>query len=121
VTAKFAAEGDRPYTVTFGRYLLATLALFPVWWWLERKKIRPFARGDWSTMLGMAATGMIAYNLLFLFGVQFAPASDGALLVPGLSGFFGLLLVSIDTRKRPAGRAWAGAALGILGAALVGL
>lgn len=121
LTAKVAAHDAPPLTVTVGRFLVAALALLPAWWVLDRRKhFRP-TRREWLLLLGMSLSGIIAYTVLFLVGVALAPASDGAVITPGLAGLFAMLVAFGATRVRPGGRALLGALLSLIGVALVGL
>ena len=40
---------------------------------------------DLPLILGMGLTAIAGYKVLFLYGLQLAPASDGAIIVPGLA------------------------------------
>lgn len=119
VTAKLAAHDAPPATVTVGRFVVAALALLPVWLLMERGKPLPRGR-DWLVLVAMGATGAATYTVLFLFGVTLAPASDGAVLVPGLSGVFAIAIGSALARRAPPGRAILGASLSLLGCGVVG-
>lgn len=61
-------------------------------------------RDRWPAIVGMAVTGVAAYNVLFLTGVTLAPASDGALIVPGTTPMVTALLQRFVFRQPlPAG------------------
>ncbi|MBZ0269551.1 DMT family transporter, partial [bacterium] len=62
VTARLAAHDLPPLTVTWGRFALASLALLPMRPLLERGRRVTLDRGDWLTLLGMAATGIAGYT-----------------------------------------------------------
>jgi drug/metabolite transporter (DMT)-like permease len=120
ITARLAAHDAPPLSVTVGRYLVAALALVPAWLVFDRHRQVKLERRDWALLIAMAAIGINLYTILFLNGVQFAPASDGAILTPGLAGLFGVLLVAAVARKAPGGRALAGSLLALTGCFLVG-
>lgn len=120
LTARAAAHDAPPLSVTTGRFIVAVIALVPVWLLLERGKgFRPTGR-EWLLLAAMSATGTIGYTVLFLTGIQFAPASDGAVITPGLAGVSAMLISALVYRTVPPPRALLGAALAVSGCALVG-
>ncbi len=120
VTARAAAH-DAPATwMAAGRFLIAALALLPVAWLLRRPVSLRHDRRTWWHLAGMALTGAIGYNLFFLWGIERAPASDGAVITPGLSGFMGALWVWAIDGLRPRRNAILGGLLAMAGAALIG-
>src|SRR3970040_2405614 len=70
VTGKLAVDAIPPLTLAAARFAPAALPLI-------------FALG---------ATAVAAYNVLFLYGLKLATASDGALIVPGLAPVLTALL-----------------------------
>jgi drug/metabolite transporter (DMT)-like permease len=58
--------------------------------------------------------------VLFLVGVSLAPASDGAVITPGLAGPFSILVGWAFLRERPTPRVAIGALTSLAGVALVG-
>ncbi|MHB8585153.1 MAG: DMT family transporter [Thermoplasmatota archaeon] len=120
ITARAAASDAPPLSEALGRFLVASLALLPVWLILEKGRLPKFdARTIWI-LIGMAVTGAGIYTALFLEGVNQAPASDGAVLTPGLAGFFAMAIAAIASRKAPARVYVLGAALSVSGCLLVG-
>ena len=120
VTARAAAHDAPSLWMAVGRFAFAAAALLPIAAILRRPVRFAHDRRTWLHLAGMALTGAIGYNLFFLWGVELAPASDGAVITPGLSGFFGALFVwGLDGIKA---RAWAirGGLLALLGAAIIG-
>ncbi len=120
LTARLAAHDAPPVTVTFGRFAVATAALLPFWFATERRKGLRLTRVEWGIILGMSLTGVIGYTILFLIGVALAPASDGAVITPGLVGAFAMLIALLATGERPARRAVVGVAFAMTGCFLVG-
>jgi drug/metabolite transporter (DMT)-like permease len=120
ITARLAAHDAPPLTVATGRFLVASVALLPVWRTLERGALPPLSRADRLTVLGMSVTGVISYTVLFLVGVSLAPASDGAVITPGLVGPFTILLAWPFLGDRPCARVLVGSALALAGVVLVG-
>jgi drug/metabolite transporter (DMT)-like permease len=120
LTARLAAHDAPPMTVTVGRFIVASAALLPAWFVLERGRgVRP-GRREWMMLLGMSVTGIAGCTVLFLVGVAKAPASDGAILTPGLAGSFAMLVAFLSTGARPDSRALGSAILTVAGSALVG-
>lgn len=120
VTARLGAHDLPPLTVTWGRFALAALALLPMKPLLERGRRVTLDRRDWLTLLGMGATGIAGYTIVFMEGVARAPASDGAIITPGLVGALAMTFGAIFARRMPRRREILGAALAAVGVALVG-
>lgn len=120
VTARAAAHDAPALWMAVGRFAFAAIVLLPMAALLKRPiRLRHDAR-TWWHLAGMALTGAIGYNLFFLLGIERAPASDGAVITPGLSGFFGALFVWALDGIKP--RKWAivGGVLALAGAAIIG-
>jgi drug/metabolite transporter (DMT)-like permease len=111
ITAKAAAHDAPPSEVALGRFVVASLGLVPAWMLLERSRHVALGRREWLLVLGMAATGIATYTILFLVGVQLAPASDGAIITPGLSGMFATLVAFLALGERLTPAQLAGGAL----------
>lgn len=120
LTARLAAHDLDPLTVTWGRFIIAAAVLLPFWLALERGRLRALTAADGWTLFAMSLTGIVGYTILFMIGVAYAPATDGAVIAPGLAGVFTLLLGSIAFSERPPGRAIAGAVFAAVGSLLVG-
>ena len=120
LTARIAAHDAPPLTVTWGRFVVAGIALFPAWIVLERGRRPRLDRRDWTTLAAMSLTGIAGYTVLFLMGVARAPASDGAIITPGLAGLFAMTIAFLSGGARPHRRQLAGAALALTGTCLVG-
>jgi drug/metabolite transporter (DMT)-like permease len=88
---KLAVEDAPPLTVATARFLLATL-LLALWAAFQSGALRRPSRADIPLLLAMGATAVAGYNVLFLFGLELAPASDGAIIVPGLAPVFTALI-----------------------------
>ena len=84
VTGKLAVEAIPPMTLATGRFALASVLL---WGWARMKGVseRRLVAADLPLVLAMGLTAIAGYNVLFLYGLTLAPASDGAIIVPGLA------------------------------------
>jgi drug/metabolite transporter (DMT)-like permease len=120
LTARAAAHDAPPLTVTWGRFVVAGIALVPPWLVLERGRRPRLDLRDWTTLAGMSLTGIAGYTVLFMMGVARAPASDGAIITPGLAGLFAMVIAFVFGGARPGRRQLAGAALALAGTCLVG-
>lgn len=120
IIARAAAHEASPSAITVGRFAVASLALVPAWFLLERRShFRP-NRNDAALLLGMALTGIVGYTLLFLSGIALAPASDGAVITPALAGIFAMLIAWPALKQRPSLQQTVGALLALVGVVLVG-
>ena len=62
-----------------------------------------------------SGTAVAGYNALFLYGLELAPASDGAIIVPGLAPVFSMLIAWPVVAERIRGRRAAGLLLAFAG------
>lgn len=111
---KLAVEELSPFTAAAVRFTLATALL--ALWASRRGSLRLPARRDLPLILAMGATAVAGYNVLFLYGLELAPATDGAIIVPGFAPVFAVLVGWIALGQRSTRRAILG-----LGLALAGL
>jgi drug/metabolite transporter (DMT)-like permease len=114
---KLAVEELQPFTVAASRFLLAT-AILAVWV-ARRGALRLPARSDLPLVLAMGATAVAGYNVLFLYGLELAPATDGAIIVPGLAPAFAVLIGWLVLGERSSGRAIVGLGLAFIGLVVV--
>ena len=114
---KLAVEDVTPFTVAATRFTLATLLLA---FWASRRGglVRP-ARRDLPLVLALGATAVAGYNALFLYGLELAPATDGAIIVPGLAPVFSMLIAWPVLGERIGGRGLAGLLLAFAGVTAV--
>jgi drug/metabolite transporter (DMT)-like permease len=96
---KLAVEEVPPFTVAAVRFAIATV-LLAVWAAARHEPLRPPSSSDLPLVLAMGATAVAGYNVLFLFGLELAPASDGAIIVPGLAPVFTVLFGWALLRER---------------------
>jgi drug/metabolite transporter (DMT)-like permease len=117
VAASWATDEVPPLTTAFLRFLVASILL---WLWARLSRIRiGITRADLPLVAVMGLSGIVLYNLCFLFGVRLAPASDGAVIVPGLSPIAVAVIVAARYRVIPARRGLAGLGLALAGIVLV--
>jgi drug/metabolite transporter (DMT)-like permease len=74
-----AAEMPAP-TAALWRYIVACVALVALSWRLEGG-LPALSRQQWIGVTLLGATGVAAYNLFFMFGLERVPASRGSLIM----------------------------------------
>jgi drug/metabolite transporter (DMT)-like permease len=99
VAGKVALDDLSPFTVAAARFALASVLLF-AWTRLARRRISPLTRANLPYAAGMGLTAVAGYNILFLVGLTLAPASDGAIIVPGTAPILTAILAAIFLRER---------------------
>ena len=82
VAAPWATDEIPPLTVATIRFAIAAALLLG--WCRSRGISIHVTRRDVPVILGIALTSVAGYNILFLYGVTYAPASHGAVITPGL-------------------------------------
>jgi drug/metabolite transporter (DMT)-like permease len=86
---------------------------------LANRPLSPVTRADLPLIAGLGLTAIAGYNWLFLTGLTLAPASDGAIIVPGLAPVFTLILAGVILGERLGTRAYVGFAVAAVGLYLV--
>ncbi len=115
---KVAVDHVPPLTVATARFVLASILLVAI----VRLRGRPLpfpARSDLPLVLALGLTGIAAYQAFFLIGLVRTPASDGAILVPGLIPVFTTLLAWRIYGQRPTRRVALGFGIAIVGLVVV--
>jgi len=115
VAGAVAVDAAPPFTIAAMRFGVASILLY-AWARLSGRELSPLSRGDWPMVIGLGLTAVAGYNWLFLTGLTLAPASDGAIIVPGLAPVFTAVLAGLLLRERLGGRGLVG-----LGVAAIGL
>ena len=118
VPAAIAVESVPPFTIAAIRFGAASVLLY-LWARLANRPLAPIARRDWPLIVGLAVTAVAGYNWLFLTGLTLAPASDGAIIVPGLAPVFTVVIATVALGERLARRGVVGLAVAALGLFLV--
>jgi drug/metabolite transporter (DMT)-like permease len=110
---KLAVDHVSPFTVAATRFTIAT-CLLALWAARRGGLVRP-TRRDLPLVLALGATAVAGYNALFLYGLELAPASDGAIIVPGLAPVFTILIAWPVLGERIGARGMAGLLLAFAG------
>jgi drug/metabolite transporter (DMT)-like permease len=107
-----------PLTVAAARFVLATVLLLTVVRLRGRRVALP-AASDLPLIGLLGLTGIAGYQAFFLIGLTRTPASDGAILVPGLIPVLTTLLAWRVFRERPGLRVAMGFAIALAGLVIV--
>ncbi|WP_445490794.1 DMT family transporter [Niallia sp. 03133] len=79
VFGKFVVAEMDPLQITFSRWVIAVVFLFPIAQLIERPKWREVWK-HWKVLLAMAATGVIGYNFFLYTALQYTTSLDAALI-----------------------------------------
>jgi drug/metabolite transporter (DMT)-like permease len=118
VPAAIAVDSVPPFTIAAVRFGIASVLLY-AWARLANRPLSPISRGDLPMILGLAVTAVAGYNWLFLTALTMAPATDGAIIVPGLAPVFTALIAGLALGERLGRRGFAGLAIAAVGLVLV--
>ncbi len=78
----------------------------------------PATRGGWALLVTSALGGFVLFPVLFTLGLRDTSASHAALILASLAVFTGLI-AAVFERKAPRARWWLGAAIALIGEALL--
>ena len=115
---KLAVEEVPPAVLATVRFALSSAMLW-IWTRALAKPLPRPTRSDLPLVLALGLTAVAGYNLLFLYGLTLAPASDGAIIVPGLAPLMTVLLAVPVLGERIGRRAALGLLTAIVGLVLV--
>ena len=118
VAGAVAVDAAPAFTVAAVRFGVASVLLY-AWARLSGRALSPLTRRDWPMIAGLGLTAVAGYNWLFLTGLTLAPASDGAIIVPGLAPVFTAVLAGVLLRERLGVRGLIGLAVAAIGLYLV--
>ena len=118
VAADIAVAAAPPFTIAAVRFGVASVLLF-AWAKVAGRPLSTIRRADWPMIIGLGLTAVAGYNWLFLTGLTLAPASDGAIIVPGLAPVFTALIASLALDERIGRRGFIGLAIAAFGLVLV--
>jgi drug/metabolite transporter (DMT)-like permease len=114
VAGKLAVAALPPATIAVARFAIAGLLLW-AWDRLQRSPARRVRGGDLPLILALGASAVAGYNIVFLYGLKLAPASDGAIIVPGFAPVLTAALAWPFLRERAGRSTVAGLLVGLLG------
>lgn len=98
VVAKKAVDEASPLALATARYALGTVLLGAL-----AATCGPFPKPnakEWLVLGGMGVTSVIGFNVLSFVGFRYAPASDGALILPTIPTLFTLPLAALLFREQ---------------------
>lgn len=84
-----------PYDVIALRYMVAGLAILPLWWWHHRRPLF-----DWRK-IALTAAGAIGFTLFAFNGFARAPANHAAILLQGFLPFSVAVMAYFLAHERP--------------------
>lgn len=118
VAGAVAVDAAPPFTIAAVRFGVASVLLY-AWAKLTNRPLSRVERGDWGIIAGLGLTAIAGYNWLFLTGLTLAPASDGAIIVPGLAPVFTAVIAGAVLHERLGVRGFIGLAVAAFGLFLV--
>ncbi|HJP71009.1 MAG TPA: DMT family transporter [Candidatus Limnocylindria bacterium] len=118
VAGAVAVDAAPPFTIAAIRFGVASLLLY-AWARLTNRPLSRIQRADWGIIAGLGLTAIAGYNWLFLTGLTLAPASDGAIIVPGLAPVFTAVIAGAVLHERLGVRGFIGLAVAAFGLFLV--
>lgn len=118
VAGRWAVDELPVFTVAALRFGIASVILL-AWVGLRRRRLSAMRRADLPLVMGMGVTAVAGYNWFFLTGLTLAPASDGAILVPGTIPMLTTLLAVVLLSERIGRRAVIGIGVAMLGLVVV--
>ena len=113
---KYALDAIQPLAFNALRFVIASVLVFGVLWAQGQTSLP--ARADVPRVIGLGLLGNVFYQMCFILGLDRTPAGHASLvlaLTPILTAFLSML----TGHERPGPRTWGGAALSIVGVALV--
>lgn len=118
VAGAVAVDAAPPFTIAALRFGIASVLLF-AWARVTARPLANLRRADLPLVAGLGLTAIAGYNWLFLTGLTLAPASDGAIIVPGLAPVFTIVLAGLFLGERLGPRGFIGLAVAAIGLYLV--
>ncbi len=80
VSGRIAVQSLSPFTAAFGRFLIASVCLLLLVWWVEGRL--PKLKGRQWLLIGLLGlTGIFSYNAFFFAGLQFVEAGRASLII----------------------------------------
>ena len=102
IAGKIAVESFEPATISFLRFLGASLLLFPIMWVVEKNRPKP-TKKDWLLFMILGLTGIAIYNICFFFASKYAPVIKSSLFIASnpmlIMLLSGLMLKEVITKR----------------------
>lgn len=105
--------------VAFLRFLVAGAAMLVIMVGSHKARELGFTRKDLPLILGLGASGIAGYNLLFFRGLHLAAASDGAMIIPTLNPLLTLFAAALVLGEPLTARKLTGASISLAGQVLI--
>lgn len=99
VAGKVGVAEIPPFTLSAVRFVLGS-GLLAAWAFSRGIPLPPPVRRDLVYVVAMGVTAIAGNNVLFLYGLRLAPASDSAILTPGLAPVFTAVLAWLVLGER---------------------
>lgn len=106
-----------PTTVVLFRGLL-TCSAFGVWWLYRRNSLPNIDRADWKRIFFLGFINITLNQILFIWGVKYTTAPNGALAY-ALCPAFVVALLAITVKHNPGWKRILGIIIALIGAAIV--
>ena len=113
---KASLEDFHPLAFNTSRFVLAS-ALLVLIVWATGGSLR-FSRRDWPTLIWLGILGNTAYQVMFIFAIDWTLAGNAALMLATVPIFATLMSVALGHERVGSG-IWIGAALSFVGIGLV--
>lgn len=119
VSGKLSVANVPSEIVAFLRFLVAGLAMLAIMLGSRKIAALGITRKDIPLVLGLGASGIAAYNILFFRGLHLAPASDGAMIIPTLNPLLTLFVAALLLGEPLTARKLTGASIALVGQLLI--
>ncbi|MBC6439635.1 MAG: DMT family transporter [Rhodospirillales bacterium] len=118
VTSRYDATSSLLVSnITLLRFLGSGLVMAPVFW----KRRWEIMDAGWPPLPVLSMMGGVPYSLASVGGLAFAPAAQGATVIPGALDVFVALLAWAWIGERPSGDQWLGLGIVLAALALIGI
>jgi drug/metabolite transporter (DMT)-like permease len=118
VSGKVTVTGVAPEIVAFARFAVAGAIMMALVAHRAPRELR-LKREDVPLLFGIGLTVVAGYNLLVLWGVTMAPASDAGMIVPAVAPIMTMLLAAAFFKESLTRRQVLGAVACVLGQVLI--
>lgn len=119
VSGKLSVAAVPSEIVAFLRFLVAGLAMLLIMAAGRNMKDLGLTRRDIPLVLGLGASGIAGYNILFFRGLHLASASDGAMIIPTLNPLLTLFVAALLLGEPLTARKLTGASISLVGQVLI--